>query len=159
MSKQCEHCGGSFGEWVTVVTSDYGHECCSDYCATMAEVNHLKKHNAELEQRLAAAESKIAETEDLPDWAKVGDGTLHSAIDYWYERATVAEYRLAAAESRNADLSMLVARLIRKNPESGLSIKSVEYLKRNNLIGSQLKAEAPGGGSVQGDICKSLTGM
>lgn len=70
------------------------------------EIDNNEHHIAELEQRLAAAESKIAETEALPDWAKVGDGTLHSAIDYWYERATVAEYRLAAAESRNAELEL-----------------------------------------------------
>lgn len=71
----------------------------------MQKISEQNKRIAELEQRLAAAESKIAETEALPDWAKVGDGTLHSAIDYWYERATVAEYRLAAAESIKQQLA------------------------------------------------------
>jgi len=67
-----------------------------------------------------------------------------SKVDALEKHITELEQRLAAAEFRNADLSMLVARLIRKNPESELSIKAVDYLKRNNLIGSPLKAEAPG---------------
>lgn len=98
----------------------------------------------ELKQKLAAAESKIAETEALPDWAKVGDGTLHSAIDYWYERATVAEYRLAAAESIKQQLARFFHDAIELSFD-GRDFDGGEMQERALGLGLIVETTPPGG--------------
>lgn len=37
-----------------------------------------------------------------PDWVRVGDGTLHGAIDYWQDRAERAEAKIKEFESDEA---------------------------------------------------------